>query len=180
MLLQDRQHMKGTDKKNLDTPGGWRMGGWWCASGRKCAKWDFCFIKRLLKRLTALQRDKRRTWGTEQREERLPSRTDLTPTPRPNPSLYKIQKRRDEIRNPSLASVQHNQSCPAATSAQQPPGYFRSRTALCSLGQDLLLSFFFLLWRLPPVLLLLCKMISSLTLLAAFIPGLYHNTLPVQ
>lgn len=80
--------------------GGWEGG---CASGRKCAKWDFHFIKRLLERLTALQRDKRRTWGTGKREERLPSRTDLTPTPRPNPSLYKIQKRRDEIRNPSLA-----------------------------------------------------------------------------
>lgn len=155
------------------------MGG--CASGRKCAKWDFHFIKRLLERLTALQRDKRRTWGTGKREGRLPSRTDLTPTPGPKPSLYKIQKQRDEIRNPSLASVQHNQSCPAATGAQQPPGYFRSRTALCSLGQDLLLFFFFfLLLRLPPVLLLLCKIISSLTLLAAFIPGLYHNTLPLQ
>lgn len=133
--------MKGTDKKNK--PGrSWGWGGG-CASGRKYAKWDFHFIKRLLERLTALQRDKRRTWGTGKREGRLPSRTDLTPTPGPKPSLYKIQKQRDEIRNPSLASVQHNQSCPAATGAQQPPGYFRSRTALCSLGQDLLLFFFF-------------------------------------
>lgn len=44
--------------------------------------------------------------------------------------------------------LQHNQSCPAATGARQPPGYFRSRTALCSLGQELLL----LQLQLPPVL----------------------------
>lgn len=34
--------------------------------------------------------------------------------------------------------LQYNQTYPAATGAQQPPGYFRSRTALCSLGRDLL------------------------------------------
>lgn len=89
-----------------------------------------------------MQRDNIQAWAADSR---LLSQPELTSTPKTK-SINKIQRQSDEIRNPPVPSIQT--VLPCSDQLWKALGYFRSRTALNTLGQHLPFS---LCW-LPPLL----------------------------